>query len=62
MKLPGVDPKLMPEMKSTGELIAVANDVHNSLEKRFYGMNSSSMRFQKRKKFIWKHALQKMNS
>lgn len=35
MKLPGVDPKLVPEMKSTGELIAVANDVHNSLRKAF---------------------------
>src|SRR5690606_9217202 len=35
MKLPGVDPKLVPEMKSTGELIAVANDVNDSLRKAF---------------------------
>lgn len=35
MKLPGVDPKLVPEMKSTGELIAVARDVNDSLRKAF---------------------------
>lgn len=35
MKLPGVDPKLVPEMKSTGELIAMAGQVEASLRKAF---------------------------
>lgn len=35
MKLPGVDPKLVPEMKSTGELIAIADNAANSFHKAF---------------------------
>ncbi len=34
-KLAGVDPHLVPEMKSTGELIAIANDYDVSLQKAF---------------------------
>lgn len=35
MKLPGVDPKLVPEMKSTGELIALADTFNESVTKAF---------------------------
>src|SRR5690625_2521568 len=34
-KLPGVDPKLVPVMKSTGELIAISNSVAGSFTKAF---------------------------
>lgn len=34
-KLPGVDPKLVPEMKSTGELIAIDEDYDICLQKAF---------------------------
>lgn len=49
MKLPGVDPKLVPEMKSTGELIAVANDVSNSLRKAFLWNEQLTSAFSKAK-------------
>lgn len=35
MKLPGVDPNLVPEMKSTGELIALSETFDGSLTKAF---------------------------
>lgn len=35
MKLPGVDPKLAPEMKSTGECIAISTSLESSFRKAF---------------------------
>ena len=35
VKLPGVDPKLVPEMKSTGEIIAIGSTYEESLTKAF---------------------------
>ncbi len=36
VKLPGVDPKLVPEMKSTGELMAIGRDLSNSFKQAFF--------------------------
>ena len=46
-KLPGVDPHLVPEMKSTGEVIALHDDLAASLQKAFIWNESLARSFQK---------------
>lgn len=53
MKLPGVDPKLVPEMKSTGELIAIANSVEGSLRKAFLWNEHHTSAFTKEKEIYF---------
>lgn len=52
-KLPGVDPKLVPEMKSTGELIATDNDYEVCLKKAFIWNEPLSKQFKQTKKEIY---------
>src|SRR5699024_12251496 len=52
-KLPGVDPKLVPEMKSTGELIATDNDYEVCLKKAFIWNEPISKQFKQTKKEIY---------
>lgn len=44
-KLPGVDPILVPEMKSTGEVIALSTDYGESLKKAFLWNETLSNKF-----------------
>ncbi len=46
-KLPGVDPKLSPEMASTGEIMAVASTLKASLTKSFFWNESLAMKMQR---------------
>lgn len=52
-KLPGVDPKLVPEMKSTGELIAIDNNYETCLEKAFIWNEPLSKQFNNKRKEIY---------
>ena len=52
-KLPGVDPVLVPEMKSTGELIAVAKSYEQAIEKAFHYNEAERAKFQQTKKEIY---------
>lgn len=52
-KLPGVDPKLVPEMKSTGELIAIADDYKSCLQKAFIWNESLFKTFINKEKEIY---------
>lgn len=52
-KLPGVDPKLVPEMKSTGELIAIDEDYDICLQKAFIWNEPLAKQFVNRKKEIY---------
>lgn len=51
-KLPGVDPILVPEMKSTGELIAVSDTVSGSMTKAFIWNESLHEAWQQEEKEI----------
>lgn len=51
-KLAGVDPVLVPEMKSTGEVIAISQDYAASLGKAFLWSESLAQAFTKEKKQI----------
>lgn len=49
-KLVGVDPNLVPEMKSTGEVIAISDNYEASLRKAFIWNESLAQSFSKNKK------------
>lgn len=51
-KLPGVDPILVPEMKSTGEIIAVSDTVAGSMTKAFIWNESLNEAWQEEEKEI----------
>ncbi|PWA12745.1 carbamoyl-phosphate synthase large subunit [Pueribacillus theae] len=53
MKLPGVDPKLVPEMKSTGELIAISKTLEDGYRKAFLWNESLSSSFSEGEKEIY---------
>ncbi len=52
-KLPGVDPVLVPEMKSTGELIAVSPSYETAIEKAFHYKTSELMKFKQEEKELY---------
>src|SRR5699024_6873828 len=52
-KLPGVDPILVPEMKSTGELIGVAKQFDDSIKKAFLWDETLESHFLTRKKQLY---------
>lgn len=52
-KLPGVDPKLVPEMKSTGELIAIGKTFSESLAKAFLWNEELAKKFSHQGKEIY---------
>ena len=52
-KLPGTDPALVPEMKSTGELIAISKKLSGSLRKAFAWNEQLEKAFGKTKKEIY---------
>src|SRR5699024_9760052 len=56
-KLPGVDPKLEPEMKSTGEIIGMAETVEQCLTKVFMWNETLSNQLKKSKKEIFAETL-----
>lgn len=56
-KLPGVDPKLEPEMKSTGEIIGMADTVEKCLTKVFMWNETLSNQLKKPKKEIFAETL-----
>lgn len=53
IKLPGVDPKLVPEMKSTGECIAISDSVESSLRKAFLWNEQLVTAFSKEKEIYF---------
>lgn len=52
-KLPGVDPVLVPEMKSTGELIAVAPSYEAAIEKAFHYCTPELTKFKQKEKELY---------
>src|SRR5699024_4314588 len=52
-KLPGVDPVLVPEMKSTGEIIAVSDTVSKSVTKAFIWNEDLQEAWQKKEKEVY---------
>src|SRR5699024_7621269 len=52
-KLPGVDPKLVPEMKSTGELIARSYSFEGSLTKSFVWNEEIHSKYLKEDKHVF---------
>ncbi len=52
VKLPGVDPKLVPEMKSTGEVIAIAETFAGSVTKAFLWNEKLASQFAQQAKEI----------
>lgn len=52
-KLPGVDPMLVPEMKSTGEIIAISETVSDSLTKAFLWNETIERQFNRENKEMY---------
>src|SRR5690625_2618299 len=52
-KLPGVDPILVPEMKSTGELIGIGNNFSESITKAFLWNEQLASEFSKENKEVF---------
>src|SRR5699024_9400429 len=53
IKLPGVDPKLVPEMKSTGEVIAMAERLEDSLAQAFLWNEALKTQFEQAHKTLY---------